>query len=232
MQDPQFSVTKHWELEAAIFLRTNGKQLQFAILDEEWTCKQAIKSASVLQIPSHLDFTIKVTVLGTPIMSLYTLRKAVMEQEYKEWLRTKCNWSKATFNSIMWHCLCGAIRKFQGHQNSIRRFIHGWLPVADLISCYNEQEIKKCPWCNRIKRQDHILRCPQTEAQNIRHQEFENFWKRQQKDTEPWLLHTLKLHLKCWTLNPAYKATRHGDPLLHAACQQQNAIGWTNFTRG
>ncbi len=124
------------------------------------------------------------------------------------------------------------MNKFQGHRNSIRKYVHGWLSVAEMVRWYNDHEMTICPCCRGRERQDHILRCPDAKAEEYRKECFQEFWDQLEKITEPRMLVALKEYVRRWIQYPQYEAPPVNETLVHAAMQAQSQIGWTNFTRG
>ncbi len=159
---------------------------------------------------------------------IHQLRDLVMSQEYVTWMHQKFSWSEGTFRDIAWSAFYKAMDKFQGHQNSIRKYIHGWLPVAEVVKCYNEHEITKCPCCNGRERQDHVLQCPSQKLTQKQEERFDELWQKLEKTTDPILLEAMKKHIKRWIQNPQYMAMARGSA-LQSVVLAQNRIGWTNF---
>ncbi len=232
LKDPRYLVSRYWELESAIFSLLQGRDFIIDTFSEDWEPHHENDSLGTVNGLGAAEPTIRLHHAGVTLPSLHATREHVMALPYKTWIRKKFDWSMATFNSIAWSCYNRALTKFKGHQNSIRKYIHGWLPVADLVSKYNDHEIKTCPWCHGKERQDHVLRCPNTSALDLRHAHFEAFWQTLSQDTDPILLSSLQLQIRRWTQNPDYNSSRVGNQRLDAALQSQTRIGWTNFLRG
>ena len=119
-----------------------------------------------------------------------------MLHEYIVWTQQKHNWMDATFNDIAWESFYKAMNKFQGHQNSIRKYVHGWLPVAEMVRWYNDHKMTICPCCRGREWQDHVLRCPNAKAAEYRKECFQEFWDQLEKTTDPRLLVALKEHVR------------------------------------
>ncbi len=119
-----------------------------------------IAIVGVLEETTQLQPNIHIRHWDKVIRTIHQLREEVMSQEYVTWIRSKYGWSMKTFNEITWDAFHRAMTQFEGHQNSIRKYIHGWLPVAEMVQRYNKNEITMCPCCQGRERQDHILQCP------------------------------------------------------------------------
>ncbi len=89
LQDPRFSVTKHWEIEVVIYSLLNGKTISYAPMDKEWACNSAIKSSGFLALSPDTIPQIQVKVANLLIPTLYSLRELVMERDYKVWIQSQ-----------------------------------------------------------------------------------------------------------------------------------------------
>ncbi len=166
------------------------------------------------------------------VRTVHQLWEEVMSQEYVSWIRSKFDWSVTTFNEIAWDAFHKAMTQFDGHQNSIRKYIHGWLPVAEMVQRYNKNEITTCPCCKGRERQDHVLRCPGAQSTAYQSEVFEELWRNMEKETDPGLLQMIKQHFRWWVQTPDYEAPVSRSAGFPAILRSQNKIGWTNFTRG
>ena len=155
-----------------------------------------------------------------------------MSQTCKSWIIDKFGWSSTTFNFIAWSAYNNALTKFKGHQNSIWKVIHGWLPVVEPVCKYNSQKITKCLWCQDRERQDHVLCCPDMRASEVCLDNLTTLWESFTKDTKPTLLALIQQQVCRWIQNQEYTSPHVGNPYLDAILQQQNWIGKEGFHEG
>ena len=98
------------------------------------------------------------------VSTIHQLRDLVVYQEYITWICQKFEWSEETFHDIAWKIFDKAMEKFQGHQKLNPKYIHSWLPVAEMFRWYNYHKITTCWCCRGQERQEHVLRCPGLQA--------------------------------------------------------------------
>ncbi len=195
LKDPRYAMTENWQAERAIFQRLHdGWSIQR--LDEDWESPWEIEPSGLLEDHRLFHPVISITYQGKDISNIHQMRDITMSQEYIRWIKEKCQWSESVFHEIAWQEFHKAIQKFEGHQNSIRKFIHGWLPVVEMVRRYNPHKITTCPCCHGRERQDHVLRCPAPCATDKTTTLFNDFWSSLEKNTDPELLQCMQRHMR------------------------------------
>ncbi len=165
---------------------------------------------------------------GTPVARIpKQLKETIAVKEYKAFMCKKFDWSSATWDSIDWEIFKATLKQRPGHSVSLQKYLHGWLPVAQLVQHYGPDEITLCPDCHGQERQDHVLRCPSTRRKEIWNQCWSDFKTTLQDKTPDALYRHLITHLQRWIQDPNYSARISRVPQrFKNAARTQNAIGW------
>ncbi len=231
LQDPRYLVSVAWEVDSEIHSQLAGKKWEMEC-KAEWNCPHKIEVLWILEDSMTSRPQIYIRHQENVIWTTHQLRDQVMLQEHIEWLPQKHGWSDDICNEIAWNIFHKAITKFQGHQNSIRKYIHGWLPFAEMVKCYNNQEITTCPCCKGREKQDHVLRCPSSLITAKQTELFQGLLENIKDTTEPSLWKDLQVHIQRLVQIPQYEAWTTRNNALDGVTASQNCIGWMNFIQG
>ncbi len=160
-KDPRYPLKTMWQYEQAAYLVSQKSEVQpiFLICEE-----LQIPDIPLLGEWTEFDPSPELPILcyeGKPVEGVpRVLQEKVAMTNYEEFMCKKFNWSHDTWRSIDWEGFKTALWSRSGHLVSLRKCIHGWLPVAQLVQNYGPDKITHCPDCHGRECQDHVLRCP------------------------------------------------------------------------
>ena len=79
----------------------------------------------------------------------------------EKYLLDKYNWSAPIYNNINWTAHYASIKKSSPPHKFIIKFIHGWLPIRNMMHRFHTKYEAKCPSCSHNPEDiNHFLQCP------------------------------------------------------------------------
>ena len=161
-----------------------------------------------------------------------TIRNKLPEENMKEFLRKKHNWTPAIFNSIDWESHASALKKLNASEHKIIiRFVHHWLPTGAHVHRQSPEHDARCPLClGASEKHAHFLKCRHEQITTLRDQAIQNI-KDLFSDERLRGLEWITSNILLWTRNsqPRNPARQHPHRNI---IEQQQQIGWQHLISG
>ncbi len=233
-KDPRYPNKKHWRYEQSVHHTYGKKQiaLRFSISQDI----ALIEDSNTNKFhPFDPDPTMPKLLFREKAVDEIPNAMKEMEalDQYKKHMMSKYKWSAAIWDQIDWETFNRAMSARPGGSVSLRKYVHGWLPVVNLVRHYGPDKIKVCPNCKGEEHQDHLFRCTALHQRTA----WDVHWAAFQlkiRSTMPNLLFChLISNMRSWTKNTAHKANiSRVTPAIRTAATQQNKIGWDQMFLG
>ena len=176
-----------------------------------------------------------------PITSKETenLRSAYLSQNLRSYMIVREEWKDRTPDTIWWEPHKRAIKKLNGtNKTRIQKFIHRGLPTNKKLNDQDKEHPTICPSCSEIETNEHVQCCMNPKRVAIRKTTRNNITRNMEKyDVHIQIKECFLLGMEQWTQNQTTRISKQDlsftpEGEIEKAIDEQNEIGWGNFTRG
>jgi hypothetical protein len=178
---------------------------------------------------------------GRPVTSKEadTLRKAYGQIAYAEHVTMKEHWAPATYATVWWEAQKRSLSKLEDNDRTrINKFVNRILPSNWKLHQQDKQHSSKCPSCNEIETNQHILACSNPRRAKLQNNMLRTVRKAMEKNETHIHAQEIILHGIKAAINHGIEIVAEEDlyfqpsGIIKLALKEQNAIGWTNFYKG